>query len=42
MICSYLRDNQFVWESLGQTKLFEGGKEADKKNGQFYILPLKN
>ena len=24
------RDNQFVWESLGQIKLFGGEKEANK------------
>ena len=24
------RDNQFVWESLGQIKLFEGEKEANE------------
>ena len=28
------RDNQFVWESLGQIKLFEGEKEASETNGQ--------
>ena len=34
MICSYSRENQFVWESIGQIKLFESEKEADKTNGQ--------
>ena len=28
------RENQFVWESIGQIKLFEIKKEADKTNGQ--------
>ena len=28
------RDNQFVWESLGQIKLFEGEKEANEIDEQ--------
>ena len=28
------RDNQFVWESLGQIKLFEGEKEANEVDEQ--------
>ena len=28
------RENQFVWESIGQIKLFEIEKEANKTNGQ--------
>ena len=28
------RDNQFVWESLGQIKLFEGEKEPNEIDEQ--------
>ena len=28
------RDNQFVWESIGQIKLFEGEKEANEIDEQ--------
>ena len=28
------RDNQFVWESPGQIKLFEGEKEANETDEQ--------
>ena len=35
------RDNQFVCESLGQIKLFEGEKEAYETNGQSSQTPTK-
>ena len=35
------RDNQFVWESIGQIKPFESRKEANKTNGKFLQICLK-
>ena len=36
------RDNQFVWESLGQIKLFEGEKEANEIDEQSLQTLTKN
>ena len=37
------RDNQFVWESLGQIKLFKGEKEKlTRQMNKVYKLSLKN
>ena len=35
------KDNQFVWESIGQIKLFESGKEVDKTNGKILQIITK-
>ena len=36
------RDNQFVWESIGQIKLFEGEKEANEIDEQSLQTLTKN
>ena len=36
------RDNQFVWESIGQIKLFEGEKEANETDEQSLQTLTKN